>query len=112
MFTAMPLTDSGYQADAGSKSKYVKVKKTTYNKYKKAYQKQASLNKTISNQKLTIANQKAEISELKLVIKDQETTIKDKKQTISWLWGTLEDFGFEYNYDSHQWETTITEEDN
>ena len=85
LFTVMPS-----QADAATK--YVKVKKSTYQKYKKAYKNQASL-------KLTISDQKAQITEL-------NKTIKDKKSTISWLWGTLEDFGYTYNYDSHKWEST------
>lgn len=99
IFSVMPS-----QADAATK--YVKIKKTTYQKYKKAYKNQASLkstiskqNSTISSQKTTIANQKAQIAEL-------NGTIKDKKSTISWLWGTLEEFGYAYNYDTHKWEST------
>ena len=66
-------------------TKYIKVKKSTYQKYQKAYKNQTSLKKTIN---------------------ELNTTIKEKKSTISWLWSTLEDFGYNYNYDTHKWEST------
>lgn len=92
IFSVMPA-----QADAATK--YVKVKKSTFQKYKKAYKNQASMKLTIANQNTTIADQKTKITNL-------NTTIKDKKSTISWLWSTLEDFGYNYNYDTHKWEST------
>ena len=93
---AVPAVTHGDDVYAMAKTTYVKVKKATYNKMKKTI---ASQKKTIASQKKTIASQKTKIS-------NQEQTIKDKKSTISWLWGTLEDFGYEYNYDTHRWEGT------
>lgn len=78
--------------DASAASKYKKVKMTTYKKYKKAYKAQPGYIKTISNQKTEIEN--------------MSKTIKEKKQQVSWLWSTLEDFGYYYNYDTHKWEAT------
>lgn len=72
-------------------TKYVKVKSATFQKYKKAY------TVTVPKQKKTIAAKNKKIESL-------NATIKDKKQTISWLWGTLEDFGYEYSYDNHYWQ--------
>lgn len=97
MTSAFVIPTALNQNDAMAASKYVKVKRTTYNKYKTAYNKQKSYKLTISEQKATIAEQKLEITEL-------NATIKDKKQTISWLWDTLEENGFYYNYDTHKWE--------
>ena len=95
---------------AAAKAKYVKIKATTYNSMKKTIASQkktiAARNKTITSQKTTIANQKATIAEQKTTIAERDATIKDKKQTISWLWDQLEAFGFEYNYDSHKWESS------
>ncbi len=99
MTSAFVIPTATHQNDcmAKSKSKYVKVKRTTYNKYKAAYNKE-------KDYKLTISEQKATISELKLEVNDLNSTIKNKKQTISWLWSTLEENGFYYNYDTHKWE--------
>ena len=76
------------------KSKYVKIKRTTYNKMKA----------TINNQSVTIQKQSTAIQNQSKAIGNLNTTIKDKKKTISWLWSTLEDFGYFYNYDTHKWE--------
>lgn len=97
MTSAFVIPTALNQNDVMAASKYVKVKRTTYNKYKAAYNKEKTYKLTISDQKATIAEQKLEITEL-------NATIKDKKQTISWLWSTLEDNGFYYNYDTHKWE--------
>lgn len=94
---AFVIPATTHQEDACAATKYIKVKVTTYNKYKKAYKNQKTLKLTISEQKATIAEQKLEITEL-------NATIKEKKQTISWLWDTLEENGFYYNYDTHRWE--------
>lgn len=80
--------------------KYIKVKTATYEKYKKAYK------VTVPKQKKTITSQKKTISNQKKTITKLNNTISDKKQTISWLWDSLEEFGYEYNYDTHQWEST------
>ena len=116
---AISQTDSCYAAK--TKAKYVKIKKTTYNKMKKTIASQkttiANQSATIQNQgkaidqyKTTIADQKATIAEQKLTISERDQTIKDKKQTISWLWSTLEDFGYYYSYDTHKWESDGTAE--
>ena len=75
---------------AAAKAKYVKVKQATYEKMKK----------TISSQKKTISKQKKTIA-------DKDATINKKKQTISWLWSSLEEFGYHYNYDTHNWEREV-----
>lgn len=121
----VPTTMHSNDCFAKSKTKYVKIKKTTYNNMKKTIANQSkaiqnqskaitSYKNTISSQNTTIANQKTTIAEQKLTISEKEQTIKDKKQTISWLWSTLEDYGYFYNYDTHKWEsegTTETEEE-
>ena len=100
----VPTTDTY----ASAKAKYVKVKQATYNKMKKTIASQkktiASQKKTITARNTTIANQKVTIANKDKIIAERDATIKDKKSTISWLWSTLEDFGFFYNYDSHEWE--------
>ena len=105
----IPTTMHANDCFAKSKTKYVKIKKTTYEKMKKTISNQSkaitSYKNTINSQKTTIANQKATIAEQKLTISEKEQTIKDKKQTISWLWNTLEDYGYFYNYDTHKWES-------
>lgn len=104
----VPTTMHSNDCFAKSKTKYVKIKKTTYNNMKKTIANQSkaitSYKNTISSQNTTIANQKTTIAEQKLTISEKEQTIKDKKQTISWLWSTLEDYGYFYNYDTHKWE--------
>ncbi len=81
MFTALiPATST----ETYAATKYVKVKKATFEKYKKAY-------------KVTVPKQKKTIASL-------NNTISEKKSTISWLWDTLEDYGYEYSYDSHEWQ--------
>lgn len=69
--------------DACAKTKYVKVKQTTWKKYKKAYK---------------------ENPKLKTQLEDLNTQLKDKKSQVHWLWETLEEVGYFYNYDTHQWE--------
>lgn len=118
----VPTTMHSNDCFAKSKTKYVKIKKTTYEKMKKTISNQStaiknqskaitSYKNTVNSQKTTIANQKATIAEQKLTISEKEQTIKDKKQTISWLWSTLEDFGYYYDYDTHKWESDGTEEE-
>lgn len=77
---AVPTFNQQDQASAASK--YVKVLRTTYNKYKKAY---------------------------KVTVPDLKAQLKEKKSQVSWLWETLEGFGYEYNYDTHRWEAIETE---
>lgn len=114
----IPSTMHNNDCFAKSKTKYVKIKKTTYEKMKKTIASQKTTianqkktitarNNTINSYKTTVANQKTTIAEQKLEISEKEQTIKDKKQTIGWLWSTLEDFGYFYNYDSHKWEQNI-----
>lgn len=71
------------QDQAAAASKYVKVLRTTFNKYKKAY---------------------------KVTVPDLKAQLKEKKSQVSWLWETLEDFGYFYNYDTHRWELQNPEE--
>lgn len=107
----VPTTDTY----ASAKAKYVKVKQATYNKMKKTIASQkktiASQKKTITARNNTIANQKVTIANKDKTIAERDATIKDKKSTISWLWSTLEDFGYFYNYDTHKWEYTEEEEE-
>lgn len=102
----VPQTDSY----AAAKAKYVKVKQATYNKMKKTIASQkktiASQKKTITARNNTITARDKTINSLKSQVAEKDATIKDKKSTISWLWDQLEAFGYEYNYDSHQWEST------
>lgn len=76
----VPTVNTDDQAAAASK--YVKVLRTTFNKYKKAY---------------------------KVTVPDLKAQLKEKKSQVSWLWETLEGFGYEYNYDTHRWEAIETE---
>lgn len=100
---------------AAAKAKYVKVKQVTYNKMKKTIASQkktiASQKKTITNQQKTIADQQNRINQQNntinnnaKAIEEKDATIKEKKSTISWLWSSLEEFGYFYNYDTHKWE--------
>ncbi len=122
----VPTATHSNDVCAKSKSKYVKIKKTTWKEYKEAYtvtlpnykKKVTSLNKTVASQKktitarnntiknkdATIASQKKTIDAQAAQITEKDATIKDKKSTISWLWDQLEAFGYFYNYDSHKWE--------
>ena len=92
----IPTTTHQNDCFAKAKTKYVKIKKTTYNNMKK----------TISNQKATIQKQSTAIQNQSKLIDQLNATIKDKKSTINWLWSTLEEFEYEYNYDTHKWEYT------
>jgi hypothetical protein len=116
----VPTTDTY----ASAKAKYIKVKQVTYNKMKKTITSQkktiasqkktitaksntiADQQKTIANQQNRIDQQSYAISNNARVIEEKDATIKEKKSTISWLWSTLEDYGYFYNYDTHKWEAT------
>lgn len=117
----VPATTHHDDAFAKSKSKYVKIKRTKYNNMVKTINNQkttiTNLNSYITNYKTTIANQKKTISNQSTSIQNQSKLIddlnaqlKDKKQQVSWLWSTLEEFGYRYNYDTHKWEVTEEEE--
>lgn len=88
------------------KVKYIKVKKTTYNKMKATIDNQSI---TIQKQSSTIQKQSAAITNQSKLIDDQKAQLKDKKSQVSWLWETLESFGYFYNYDTHKWEGEGTE---
>lgn len=117
----MPTVTHNDDAFAKAKSKYVKVLKKTYNNMKKTISSQkktiAAQKKTISardttikNQSTAIQNQSKMIESQKATINEKENALKDKKQQVSWLWSTLEEFGYQYNYDSHKWEAVATSE--
>lgn len=94
--------------DCNAATKYVKVKQADYKKMKKTIKTQkekiAKKDKAIAKYKLTIAEQKLDIAEA-------NATIKDKKATISWLWSSLEGFGYTYSYTTHKWELTPEDEE-
>ena len=102
----VPATTHHDDAFAKSKSKYVKIKRTKYNNMVKTINNQKS---TIANLNNTIAKKNTSIQNQSKLIDDLNATIKDKKSTISWLYDTLEGFGYAYNYSTHKWE--CTEED-
>ena len=107
---AFVVTDD--ECSAAAKAKYVKVKQKTYNKMKKTI---AAQKKTIASQKTTISKQNSTITSLNKTITDQkaqieekDTTIKKKNSTINWLYDSMEEAGYKYNYDTHRWEQTET----
>jgi lipopolysaccharide export LptBFGC system permease protein LptF len=100
----VPTTMHSNDCFAKSKSKkvkYIKVKKTTYNKMKATINNQSV---TIQKQSSTIQKQSAAITNQSKLIDEQKAQLKNKKSQVSWLWSTLEDFGYFYNYDTHKWE--------
>ena len=70
-----------------SSDEYVKVKKATYQKYKKAYKNQEKL-------KTKISDQKEQIKKLK-------KKLEDKDSMNSWLWMNVKSLGI--TYDSKTW---------
>lgn len=110
----MPTVTHSDDAFAKAKTKYVKIKKTTYNKMKKTITNQsnaiASYKKTVASQKSTIQKQSTAIQNQSKLIDEQKEEINKKKQQVSWLWSTLEEFGYGYNYDTHKWEAVAVDE--
>lgn len=72
-------------AASSSGGKYVRVKKATYQKYKKAYTNQKKLKLTIKQQKNTIKQLEASNAEL-----EQQSGIND------WLWMSINSLGLSY----------------
>lgn len=83
------LTVSTFAASS-SGGKYIRVKKVTYQKYKKAYTNQKKLKLTIKQQKNTIKQLEARNEEL-----EQQEAIND------WLWMSINSLGI--SYESKTW---------
>ena len=67
---------------ASSSTGYVKVKKATYMKYKKAYKENKKLKLTIQQQKATIES--------------MQKTADDKDSMNSWVWMNIKSMGLTY----------------
>lgn len=74
-------------------TKYVKIKRTTYN----------TMKSTISSQKKTISSQKSTIASYKTKVSDRDATIKEKNSTIQWLYRNMETQGMHYSKENHAW---------
>lgn len=70
-------------ADSSTGTGYVKVKKSVYLKYKRAYNENVKLKKTIKQQKNTI--------------KQLRESADDKDSTNSWLWMNVKSLGLSYS---------------
>lgn len=82
------LTVSTFAASS-SKGKTVKVKKATYQKYKKAYKENQDL-------KLIIAQQQATIDSMKASSDSLQKTIADKDSLNMWVWSCIKSLGLKY----------------
>lgn len=81
-------------------TKYVKIKRTTYNTMKSTI---SSQKKTISSQKKTITSQKSTIASYKTKVSDRDATIKEKNSTIQWLYRNMEAQNMHYSNQNHAW---------
>lgn len=81
---------------AASNTEYVKIKKSTYQKYKKAYQKNKKLQNTISELDKELGNMTIQyedamdLYELATEDAEQQTAIND------WLWNSLSAMNIKY----------------
>lgn len=77
-------------SNAASKNKkYVKVKYTTYQTYKKAYLNQTKMNKQIKSLKQQVKTKQNTIDQ-------QKKTLEDQKSMNKWLWNNIYSMGISY----------------
>lgn len=106
VFSMFTVTSSAMTKKA---SKYVKVKRTTYQTYKKAYTENPKLKKQISSLKSTIKSKDAEIARLNAEINklnntpDQTDELKEVQEKLDsanssnkWVWNNLRSLGITY----------------
>lgn len=75
---------------ASTTGSYVKVKKATYQKYKKAYKENPKLKKQIKQQKATVKSLRTSLS-------DTQADLEDANSMNSWLWMNIKSMGITYN---------------
>ncbi len=74
---------------ASGSNKYVKVKYTTYQAYKKAYLNQTKMNKQIKSLKQQVQTKQNTINQ-------QKKTLADQKSMNKWLWSNIYSLGLSY----------------
>lgn len=100
VFSLFTVTSSAATKKA---SKYTKVKTTTYQKYKKAYNNQKTLKKKINSLNLKLANKQADyedaIDQYEIALEENEKLTKELNETKSmnkWLWNNIYSMGISY----------------
>lgn len=88
VFSLFTVTSSAMS----KKPKYVKVKKATYQAYKKAYKNQKTLNNQIKKYKAQISVKQNTIEQLK----KKNAELADQASMNKWLWNNVRSLGLSY----------------
>lgn len=81
-------------AASSSGGKYIRVKKTTYQKYKKAYNEQKQLKKQLKTAK-------SQLNALRRENESLQNELEEKNGLNSWTWMSIKSLGL--SYDNKEW---------